>query len=79
MLFSGVNWGGYDSQNCIVDGLWSSAGRTIKSYLQQMASSGLNIIRLAFAGTCVQPWSVPASTAVDYEKNQDILVGFSSN
>lgn len=71
-----MNWNGFEAANCIVDGLWGGLDRSYASHLQQMAYVGFNMIRLPFAGTCVQPDVYPKSTAIDSSTNSDLQVLF---
>ena len=73
--WSGVNWNGFDSMNCVVDGLWGT--RTIGSHLDQMVSLGFNLIRLGFATTCLMDENAfPAPESINYDANPELQVYF---
>lgn len=69
VFFSGVNWNGFEGSNCVVDGIWET--RSYRSHLEQMADLGFNMIRLPFAGACVQLDVKP--TSINYALNPDLV------
>src|SRR5205814_9184067 len=57
--FSGVNFGGFESENYALHGTWGGIGRNWKSYLDQMKTLGFNLIRLPFSGDIFAPGRMP--------------------
>ncbi len=68
--FSGVDFGGFESENFALHGTWGGIGRNWKSYLDQMQSLGFNLIRVPFSGDTFTPGRVPLN--VDYGVNPEL-------
>jgi len=71
--FSGVNWHGFDSENRIMHGLWGGTNRSIENHLDEMKTSGFNLIRLPFSSDIFAPGAKPSASAIDPVKNADLL------
>jgi len=71
--FSGVNWHGLDSENRIMHGLWGGTNRSIENHLDEMKTSGFNLIRLPFSADIFTPGAKPNPAAIDPVKNADLL------
>lgn len=67
-----MNWDGFEAKNCVVDGLWTNTSYT--SHVENIASAGFNVIRLPFAGTCMQEGVYPLETGINFEANPDLKV-----
>src|SRR6185436_6320571 len=68
--FSGVNFGGFESENYALHGTWGGIGRNWKTYLDQMQTLGFNLIRLPFSGDIFAPGRMPLS--IDYVVNPEL-------
>jgi endoglucanase len=68
--FSGVNFGGFESGNYALHGTWGGIGRNWKTYLDQIQSLGLNLVRVPFAGDSFTPGRMPLN--VDYGTNPEL-------
>ena len=71
--FSGVNWHGLDSENRIMHGLWGGTNRSIENHLDEMKTSGFNLIRLPFSSDIFAAGAKPSASAIDPVKNADLL------
>jgi endoglucanase len=71
--FSGVNWHGFDSENRIMHGLWGGTNRSIENHLDEMKTSGFNLIRLPFSSDIFGAGVKPDPAAIDPVKNADLL------
>lgn len=74
VYFSGVNWDGFEYPDCVIDGVRPGMNRSFLGHLDQMKRVGFNLIRLPFAGTCIQPGVYPNKGSVDYTYNQPLVV-----
>jgi endoglucanase len=75
--WSGVNWSGFETPNLVLHGLWGNVdgqghSRSLGSYLDQMKTLGLNLIRLPFCGDIFVPGQMPASGTIDFTANPDL-------
>jgi endoglucanase len=75
--WSGVNWSGFETPNRVLHGLWGNVdgqghSRSLGSYLDQMQTLGLNLIRLPFSGDLFVPGQMPASGTIDFTANPSL-------
>ncbi len=68
--FSGVNFGGFESENHVLQGTWGGIGRHWTSYLDQIRSLGFSVIRVPFAGDTFTAGQLPSN--IDYGANPDL-------
>lgn len=66
VYFAGINWQGFEYVGCVVDGLQN---RSLVDHLNQMVKEGFNLIRLPFAGTCIQPDVYPTDGSINFTIN----------
>ncbi len=68
--FSGVTFGGFESDNYALHGTWGGIGRNWKTYLDQIRLLGFDLIRVPFAGDTFTPGRIPRN--VDYGANPEL-------
>jgi aryl-phospho-beta-D-glucosidase BglC (GH1 family) len=74
VLLKSVNWHGAEGTNLIPHGLWTAAGRSYKSILNEIRGWGFNCIRLPFSGAWLTQGDDPAvSTAFDATLNPEFV------
>jgi endoglucanase len=64
---SGINWFGFETSNNVPHGLWA---RNWQDMLDQIKSSGYNVIRLPFSNAMLKKNVMPSG--IDYQKNPDL-------
>ncbi|CAI6003472.1 unnamed protein product [Closterium sp. NIES-64] len=71
--FSGVTWNGFDTENCVVDGIAGGSGSSYSDHLDKIQGAGFNVVRLPFSTECLMyNERTPAREAIDFELNPDL-------
>ncbi|CAI5460295.1 unnamed protein product [Closterium sp. Yama58-4] len=71
--FSGVTWNGFDTENCVVDGIAGGSGLSYADHLDKIQGAGFNVVRLPFSTECLMyDERTPSREAIDFDLNPDL-------